>query len=124
VSRLVMWAGILGIAIVVVFAVPFLFRGLGGSPAGSPSPIATALASPTAEPSPTPEPVATPLVYTVKSGDTLSKIATKYKVTVDKILEANPKITNANKIQPGDKITIPTPPPDEVVDEGEITPAP
>lgn len=62
--------------------------------------------------------------YTVKSGDTLSKIAARYKVTVDQILEANPKITNPNRIQPGDKITIPTPPPEEIVNEGEITPAP
>jgi LysM repeat protein len=124
VPRVAMWAAILGIAVVVVFAAPFLFRGLGGSPDGSPSPSPTALASPTVAPTPTLEPVATPLVYTVKSGDTLSKIATKYKVTVDQILEANPKITNANRIQPGDKITIPTPPPDEIVNEGEVTPVP
>jgi LysM repeat protein len=124
VPRLAMWAAILGIALVVVFAFPFVFRGIGGSPASSPSPSPTALASPTTEPTPTPEPVATPVVYTVKSGDTLSKIAAKYDVTIDQILEANPNIKNANRIQPGDKITIPTPPPDEIVNEGEVTPVP
>ncbi|MBP1706184.1 MAG: LysM domain, partial [Chloroflexi bacterium] len=124
VPRLILWVGILGIAILVVFAVPFFVRGLGGGPSESPSPGPTALASPSAEPTATPVPVATPVVYTVKSGDILSKIAAKYKVTVDQILEANPKITNPNRIQPGDKITIPTPPPEEIVNEGEITPAP
>ncbi len=124
VPRLAAWAAILGIALVIVFAAPFVFRGLvGGGTDGGPSPSPSTLASPTAEPTPTPEPVATPLVYTVKSGDTLSKIATKYNVTIDQILEANPAITNPNRIAPGDKITIPTPPPDEVVD-AEITPAP
>ncbi len=124
--RLAVWAGIIGVAIVVVFAAPFLLRGLGGgSPAGSPSPSLVASAAPSADATSTPEPAATPLVYTVKSGDTLSKIASKYKVTVDQILQANPKITNPNKIKPGDLITIPTPPPTEIVnDGGAITPAP
>jgi len=126
VPRLAVWAGIIGVGVIVVFAAPFLLRGLGGgSPAGSPSPSPIASAAPSAGPSVTPEPVATPVVYTVKSGDTLSKIASKYKVTVAQILEANPKITNPNKIKPGDRITIPTPPPTEIVDGGgEITPAP
>jgi LysM repeat protein len=62
-------------------------------------------------------------VYTVKSGDTLSKIAAAYGVTVDQILAANPEITNPNKIAVGDKIVIPQPLPSEIVNV-EITPAP
>ena len=125
VPRLATLAVILGIAVLIVFAAPFLFRAIGGgSPAASPSPSPTASAAASAEPTATAEAAATPLVYTVKSGDILSKIASKYKVTVDQILQANPKITNPNKIKPGDKITIPTPPPAEIVDNGEITPAP
>ena len=37
------------------------------------------------------------------------KIARKYKVTVEQLLAANPKIKNANQIQIGDKIKIPVP---------------
>ena len=43
--------------------------------------------------------------YTVKSGDTLSAIASKYKTTVDKLVKDN-KIENANLIYPGQKIFI------------------
>lgn len=44
-------------------------------------------------------------VYTVKSGDTLSKIATKYKTTVDRLVKLN-NIKNKNLIYVGQKITI------------------
>lgn len=44
-------------------------------------------------------------VYTVKSGDTLSEIATKYKTTVAKLQKLN-NIKNANRIYVGQKITI------------------
>jgi LysM repeat protein len=59
----------------------------------------------------------------VKSGETLSKIAVKYGVTVDQILSANPKIKNADKIKLGDRIVIPEPSPSEIVDNGS-TPSP
>ena len=43
--------------------------------------------------------------YTVKSGDTLSGIATKYKTTVDKLVKLN-NIANPNKIYVGQKLRI------------------
>ena len=43
--------------------------------------------------------------YTVKSGDTLSEIASKYKTTVDKLVKDN-NIANANLIYVGQKIVI------------------
>lgn len=43
--------------------------------------------------------------YTVKSGDTLSGIASKYKTTVAKLVKDN-NIENANLIYPGQKIVI------------------
>ena len=43
--------------------------------------------------------------YTVKSGDTLSGIASKYKTTVDKLVKDN-NIANANLIYVGQKIVI------------------
>lgn len=107
-----------------LFAAPFIFRGLGGGDGGaSPTPAASASVEPTAEPSPTPEPTPEKIVYVVKSGDTLSKIAAKYDVTVDQVLEANPSIKNPNLIAPGDEIVIPQPLPSEIVNE-DITEAP
>jgi LysM repeat protein len=45
--------------------------------------------------------------YTIKSGDTLSKIAKKYGTTVEKLMAANPYITNKNKIFAGKTLQIP-----------------
>ena len=45
--------------------------------------------------------------YTIKSGDTLSKIARKYGTTVEKLMAANPYITNKNKIFAGKTLQIP-----------------
>ena len=65
-------------------------------------------ASVPAAPVPEPVPSTTEYVsYTVKPNDTLSKIATKYSTTVDKILQANPQITNPNLIYPGQVLKIP-----------------
>jgi LysM repeat protein len=107
-----------------LFATPFLLRGLGGGgEAASPTPGPTASAAATSPPTPTPVPTPAQVVHVVKSGDTLSKIAAQYGVTVDQILAANPQIKDPNKIAVGDKIVIPQPPPTEIVD-GEVTPAP
>ena len=46
--------------------------------------------------------------YTVKSGDTLSRIASNNGVTVNQLLGANPSIKNASLIYVGQKITIPS----------------
>ena len=46
------------------------------------------------------------MYYTVKSGDTLYKIATKYGTTVSNLLSLNSKITNANQISIGEKIKV------------------
>jgi LysM repeat protein len=56
-------------------------------------------------------------VYTLKKGDTLSKIATKNGLTIEELLAANPDIKNPNKVAEGQQIIIPTPsaePPAEV----------
>src|SRR4029453_14668789 len=46
--------------------------------------------------------------YTVKRGDTLSRIARLFGVTVPAILGANPGIRNADRIYPGQRLVIPT----------------
>lgn len=46
-------------------------------------------------------------VYTVKLGDTLSKIAKEYNIKLEELLKANPEITNPSLIFEGQKIKIP-----------------
>jgi lipoprotein-anchoring transpeptidase ErfK/SrfK len=48
-----------------------------------------------------------PGTYVVKRGDTLAKIAARYKRTISHLLVANPQITNPNRIFPGQEILIP-----------------
>jgi LysM repeat protein len=48
------------------------------------------------------------VVYTVKKGDTLARIAQRYGVTVQAILRANPAIRNPDRIYIGQRIVIPT----------------
>lgn len=45
--------------------------------------------------------------YTIKSGDTLTKIAREYGTTIEKILQANPYVTNRNLIYTGKTLQIP-----------------
>lgn len=74
-------------------------------PVASVTPIASV--GPTLAPTATPEPGATPRLYRIKGGDTLGRIAQRFRVTVAEILAANPQITNPDRIVPGDVITIP-----------------
>ena len=75
------------------------------SGAASAGPTATALPSAT----PAPSPQVTFRNYRIKPGDTLNKIARHFKVAVADILAANPQITDANHIEPGQTIVIPVP---------------
>jgi LysM repeat protein len=52
-------------------------------------------------------PSATPGTHTIVTGDTLSTIATHYKVSVASLKAANPGI-DEKKLQVGEKLTIPT----------------
>ncbi|PYG90320.1 spore coat assembly protein SafA/uncharacterized YkwD family protein [Ruminiclostridium sufflavum DSM 19573] len=45
--------------------------------------------------------------YTVKSGDSIWKIAVKYETGISEILAKNPQIKNPGLIYPGQKLTIP-----------------
>lgn len=51
---------------------------------------------------------ASALSYTVAQGDTMWKLAVKYKVGTSEIITANPQISNPNLIYPGQVLTIPT----------------
>jgi LysM repeat protein len=66
-------------------------------PAGPATPTATATTSAA---------TATPQVYFVVPGDNLTKIARRYGVSVQAIVNAN-NIANPNRIMPGDRLIIP-----------------
>lgn len=58
--------------------------------------------------------------HTVKSGDTMWKIAVKYEVGCQEIIDANPQVTNPNLIYPGQKLNVPTKSAEETSTEQEI----
>ena len=120
--------GILAIALLIA-AVGLFFIGpdLIGIGGGSAEPTATPRPSvdATTPPSPTPEPAPTPQVYVVQQGDTLSKIAAEFGLSLDELLAANEAtIPDPDRIAVGDEIIIPTPPPDEVDGGASASPAP
>lgn len=124
VPRAVLLFGALIIAAVALFFLP-AFLGIGGpeTPGAASSSPSASIAAPTATPAPTPEPEPTPQTYTIKQGDTLSKIARSFGLTLDQLLAANTEtIVDANKITVGDVIIIPVAPPDEVPDGGSAEP--
>ncbi len=79
-----------------------IHRAVGAPPAKTP----TKLPAPKPTPAPPRHPPATH-VYVVVRGDTLSGIAKKQGVSMQAILKANPQIKDKNKIQVGQRITIP-----------------
>jgi hypothetical protein len=107
VPRIAVLVGALAIAALALFMLPALLGiGGGGSPGGSPSaspPAATASAEITPQPAPTAQ------VYVIKQKDTLSKVATRFGITLDELLAANPDIKNPDKISIGQQIIIPLP---------------
>jgi membrane-bound lytic murein transglycosylase D len=77
-------------------------------PADTTSTVTPKVTPPAADPKPTPKPAAPKeeyVYYTVKSGDSLSSIAAKNKVSVDSIVKLNKGLV-PNKIQIGQKIKI------------------
>ena len=108
-------AALLVLAAVVLFSIPTILKGVNGFIAGvtaTPSPSA----SPTSDisPSPTPTPTAESVIYRVKSGDTLGKIAERFQVSIELIMSVNPEITRPELINVGQDLIIPQGIPDVV----------
>ena len=104
----------LAIAAAVLFALPGLL-GFGNPSAGGSAqptvPVTTALITP----APTPIPEPTDQTYVVKSGDTLSRIAGRFGVTLDELIAANAEtLPDPNKLQIGDRLIIPAKNPSEL----------
>jgi LysM repeat protein len=79
-------------------------------PTGSVEPTTEATVAPTTAPSPSPNPTAAPKptfrTYVVKSGDTLSGIASRFHTTVSKIAALN-HISDPSKLRVGQVLLIP-----------------
>lgn len=58
--------------------------------------------------------------YTVKSGDSMWKIAVKYQVGVQEIINANPQVKNPNLIYPMQKLNIPLKSKEDVTIENQV----
>jgi LysM repeat protein len=106
--RWVPHVGLIVLALVLVSAVTVLAAGSERAPdqlvAFSPLPTPTLTPAPT--PSPTPVPSAG-FYYTVRAGDTLSRIAWRFGTTVQAIVQAN-GIVNPNRIFAGQVFWIPS----------------
>jgi len=103
---------VLVVAALAVFLLPSIITGMFGSNSSLPSPSASPTLGATATPgAPTLTPAPTPLVYVVRSGDTMSKIAKQFDVGLDELIAANPQLSDPNRINVGDQLTIPTPAP-------------
>ncbi len=108
-------------AAVILVAALFLFLfgpnllgfGKNDQPGAGGAPTATPVVQATDTPVPTTPPPPTPQTYVVAKGDTFSKIAKKFGVTVEELKAANPQVKNIDKIQIGDQLTIPTPTPED-----------
>lgn len=110
VPRLALLAGLVLVLAIALFLLPGILNIGGGPSAGGPAASASApTASRPASHAPTVPPAPTPTVYTVKKGDTLSKIAARNGLTLDELLAANPDIKNPNKVGEGQQIIIPAP---------------
>ena len=62
------------------------------------------------------------MTYTIKPGDTLSKIAKLNGCSLDQLLKANPQITDPNKIKVGDVVTLPNGVPELTTDNTKPLP--
>lgn len=109
-------AALLVLAAVVLFSLPTILKGVNGFIAGvtaTPTPSVSPTSDVSPSPTPTPEPEA--VLYRVKSGDTLGKIAGIYQISIDVILSANPNIDRSTlTIYVGQELIIPQTIPDVV----------
>jgi hypothetical protein len=113
IPRLAGMAAAIALAAVALFFLPALL-GIGAKDGPSASPSRSPSPSQSIAPTATPAPTA--VVYIIKKGDTLTKIAIAHGLTKEQLMAANPAIKNADKIIIGQQIIIP-PPPSAVPDQ-------
>ena len=116
--RVAVLAAALAIAAVGLFFLPALL-GIGGGGDGETGTASPSTSQSVASTSPEPSVSAAPSaqVYVIKAGDTLSKVAKRFGLTLEELLAANKDtIANPDKIAIGDEIVIPTRAPDVIND--------
>ena len=110
----------LALAAAVLFALPGLL-GFGKPSAGNSAEPTTPLRTELITPAPTPVPQPTDQIYVVKSGDTLSRIAGRFNITLEELIAANAEtLPDPDKLQIGDQLIIPAVDPAELPAASEI----
>lgn len=110
----------LALAAAVLFALPGLLGFGNPSAGGSPSPTLPTV-TPIVTPAPTPVPEPTDQIYIVQPGDTMSRIAGKFGLTLEELIAANAEtIPDPNKLQIGDQVIIPARDPEDLPAASEI----
>jgi LysM domain len=99
------------LAALILFLLPG-FLGLGGQQAGaSPTHAPQSTSVPLGSVAPTAIPQATQQIYVVQAGDTMSRIANRFHVPLQTLIDANKTIIpDPNTIKIGDQLIIPTSP--------------
>ncbi len=104
----------LALAAAVLFALPGLL-GFGNPSAGNSAEPTTPLRTELITPAPTPVPRPTEQMYVVMAGDTLSRIAGRFNITLEELIAANAEtLPDPDKLQIGDPLIIPAANPDEL----------
>ena len=116
------------IAAVALFFLPALL-GVGNPPASSSAPKSSPLTSPAAATSTAGEPTAvpqpTPQIYLVQSGDTMSRIANRFGVPLQLLIDANKEtIPNPDVLDIGQEVIIPSVAPTSLPDSPSVTEVP
>ncbi|MEO8462980.1 MAG: LysM domain-containing protein [Chloroflexota bacterium] len=111
VSPILFWIIALAVAVVVLFSLPAIL-GIGNPPgattAPSPSASASGIAASSAPEGPTPVPQPTVQTYVVQAGDTMSRIANRFSIPLQLLIDANKEaIPNPDKLQLGQEVIIP-----------------
>jgi hypothetical protein len=119
IPRVAAMAIALGLAAVAVFFLGPLLLGVGGpdddGTGNRPSSSPSSQVQPSTSAAPTPVPAPTPQLYTVAAGDTMSRIANRFGVPLDQLIEANREtIPDPDALQIGDQVLIPAIPPDQL----------
>ncbi|HET7182050.1 MAG TPA: LysM peptidoglycan-binding domain-containing protein [Candidatus Limnocylindrales bacterium] len=110
----------LALAAAVLFALPGLL-GFGSPQSAASASPSTPVITPVPSINTTPVPQPTQVTYTVKAGDTLSRIAGRFGITLQELIDANKDvIPNPDQLQIGDVLTIPIPIPTELPAASEI----
>ena len=107
VPTLVLAAVAIVLAAILLFFLPG-FLGLGSGGGSSPTPTPTATQPIASQAAATLQPIATQQTYVVQSGDTMSKIAKRFGVPLQTLVDANKTtVPNPDKLKIGDTLIIP-----------------